>query len=124
MKQLTVPLFPDPNCSMPENDAQYVIPVNRTSRGFVVMCIRPQATVLKSSPAPRDNNFDCSLNRHEITVYYYTLHIFYYIKVIRQFQYSTENLMTRETTRWTTQTYNVEGDNRLYLDLQQVVAAV
>jgi hypothetical protein len=43
VKQLTVPLLPDPNCSMPENDA-------------------------KSSPAPRDNSFDCSLNRHEITV--------------------------------------------------------
>ena len=27
MKQLTVPLLPDPNCSMPENDAQCVIPV-------------------------------------------------------------------------------------------------
>jgi hypothetical protein len=32
--------------------------------------LRPHATVLKSSPAPRDNSFDCSLNRHEITVYY------------------------------------------------------
>jgi hypothetical protein len=31
VKQLTVPLFPDPNCSMPENDAQCVIPVKRTS---------------------------------------------------------------------------------------------
>jgi hypothetical protein len=29
----------------------------------------PQATVLKSSPEPRVNSFDCSLNRHEITVY-------------------------------------------------------
>ena len=29
---------------------------------------RPKATVLKWSPAPRDNNFDSSLNRHEITV--------------------------------------------------------
>ena len=28
-----------------------------------------QATVLKSSPTPRFNSFDCSLNRHEITVY-------------------------------------------------------
>jgi hypothetical protein len=28
----------------------------------------PQATVLKSSPAPRVNSFDCSRNRHEITV--------------------------------------------------------
>jgi hypothetical protein len=27
VKQLTVPLLPDPNCSMPENDAQCVIPV-------------------------------------------------------------------------------------------------
>jgi hypothetical protein len=32
-------------------------------------CLRPQAKVLKSSPAPRINSFDCSLNRHEITVY-------------------------------------------------------
>ena len=30
---------------------------------------RPQAAVLKSSPAPRVNSFHCSLNRHEITVY-------------------------------------------------------
>jgi hypothetical protein len=29
----------------------------------------PQATVLKSSPPPQVNSFDCSLNRHEITVY-------------------------------------------------------
>ena len=28
----------------------------------------PQATLFKSSPAPRVNSFDCSLNRHEITV--------------------------------------------------------
>ena len=28
VKQLTIPLLPDPNCSMPENDAQCVIPVN------------------------------------------------------------------------------------------------
>ena len=28
VKQLTVPLLPDPNCSMPENDAQCVIPVS------------------------------------------------------------------------------------------------
>ena len=27
-----------------------------------------KATVLKSSPSPRVNSFDCSLNRHEITV--------------------------------------------------------
>ena len=32
-------------------------------------CLRPQATDLKSSPASRVNSFDCSLNRHEITVY-------------------------------------------------------
>jgi len=37
VKQLTVPLLPDPNRSMPENDAQCVIPVKHTSRGFVVM---------------------------------------------------------------------------------------
>jgi hypothetical protein len=30
----------------------------------------PQATVRKSSPAPPVNSFDCSLNRHDITVYY------------------------------------------------------
>ena len=28
VKQLTVPLLPDPNCSMLENDAQCVIPVS------------------------------------------------------------------------------------------------
>jgi hypothetical protein len=51
VKQLTVPLLPDPNCSMLENDAQCVIPVKRTSdhsvrwadiiifSGFVVMCM-------------------------------------------------------------------------------------
>ena len=27
-----------------------------------------KATVPKSSPAPRVNSYDCSLNRHEITV--------------------------------------------------------
>jgi hypothetical protein len=31
--------------------------------------LRPQATVLKSFPASQVNSFDCSLNRHEITVY-------------------------------------------------------
>ena len=31
VKQLTVPLLPDPNCSMPKNDAQCAIPVKRTS---------------------------------------------------------------------------------------------
>jgi hypothetical protein len=40
--------------------------------GTVVFGLRPQATVLKSSPAPRVNSFDCSLNRNEITVYYCT----------------------------------------------------
>ena len=30
--------------------------------------LRLKATVPKSSPAPRDNSFDCSMNRHEITV--------------------------------------------------------
>ena len=39
VKQLTVPLLPDPNCSMPKNDVQCVIPVKRTSRGFVIMCM-------------------------------------------------------------------------------------
>ena len=38
--------------------------------GTVAFDRRPQATVLKSSPAPLVNSFDCSLNRHEITVYY------------------------------------------------------
>jgi hypothetical protein len=32
-----------------------------------------QGTVPKSSPAPRDNSFDCSLNRHEITVYSFNI---------------------------------------------------
>ena len=36
VKQLTVPLLPDPNCSMPENDAQCVI---CGFCGFVVMCM-------------------------------------------------------------------------------------
>jgi hypothetical protein len=31
VKQLTVPLFPGPNCSMPKNDAKCVIPVKYTS---------------------------------------------------------------------------------------------
>jgi hypothetical protein len=31
-------------------------------------CLRPKATVPTSSPAPRHNSFDCSLNRHGITV--------------------------------------------------------
>jgi len=39
--------------------------------GTVAFGLRPQATVLKSSPAPRVNSFDCSLNGHEITVYWY-----------------------------------------------------
>ena len=39
----------------------------------VAFGLRPQATVLKSSPAPRVNSFDCSLNRHEITVYHYLI---------------------------------------------------
>ena len=60
VKQLTVPLLPDPNCSMHENDEQWVIPVKccisfKTMvcsnclmvwyadiiifRGFVVMCM-------------------------------------------------------------------------------------
>jgi len=37
--------------------------------GAVVFGLRTQATVLKLSPAPRVNSFDCSLNRLEITVY-------------------------------------------------------
>jgi hypothetical protein len=32
-----------------------------------------QGIVPKSSPAPRDNSFDCSLNRHEITVYSFNI---------------------------------------------------
>ena len=43
VKQLTVPLLPDPNCSMPENDAQCVIPVWYADiiifSGYVVMCM-------------------------------------------------------------------------------------
>ena len=35
---------------------------------------RPKARVPKSSPAQRDNSFDCSLNRHEITVLLYYIH--------------------------------------------------
>ena len=31
VKQLTVALLPDPNCSMPKNNAQCVIPVKHTS---------------------------------------------------------------------------------------------
>jgi hypothetical protein len=46
--------------------------------GTVVFGLRPQATVLKSSPAPRVNSFDCSLNRHEITIY--CIQCNYYIK--------------------------------------------
>jgi hypothetical protein len=47
----------------------YFIPVDtRCWRGLENCCLRPKATVPKSSPAPRDNSFDCSLNRHEITV--------------------------------------------------------
>jgi hypothetical protein len=39
--------------------------------GTVAFGLRLQATVLKSSPAPWVNSFDCSLNRHDITVYYF-----------------------------------------------------
>jgi hypothetical protein len=32
------------------------------------VAFRPKATVPKLSPAPRVNSFDCSMNRHEISV--------------------------------------------------------
>ena len=54
-----------PNIKMPQVD---------------IVCIFelwPQTTVLKSSPAPRVNSFDCSLNKHEITVYYWHHHVNY-----------------------------------------------
>ena len=35
----------------------------------------------------------------------YHTYFFYYINVIRYVGGATENVMTRETTRWTTQTY-------------------
>ena len=38
-----------------------------------------------------------------IKLHYYTLHIFYCLKVIRQYGGFTENLLTTETTMWTTQ---------------------
>ena len=44
----------------------------RDDLGTIDFGLQPQATVLKSSPAPRVNSIDCSLNRHEITVYYQT----------------------------------------------------
>jgi hypothetical protein len=44
--------------------------------------------------------------------------VFFSFKIFRQFRCFTENLLTRETTRRTTQTYNVEGDNRLSPGLQ------
>jgi hypothetical protein len=40
VKQLTVPLLLDPNCSMPENDAQCVIPVKCTSDHSVRWAVR------------------------------------------------------------------------------------
>ena len=43
------------------------MPVQGTVKPIVP---RSQERVPKSSPGPRDNRFDCSLNRHEITVYY------------------------------------------------------
>jgi hypothetical protein len=38
---------------------------------IMLITLRRQATVMKSSPAPRVNSFHCSLKRHEITVYYF-----------------------------------------------------
>ena len=38
VKQLTVPLLPDPNCSMPENDAQCVIPVKCCISFKIMLC--------------------------------------------------------------------------------------
>jgi hypothetical protein len=40
--------------------------------------------------------------------------ICYCIKVIRQFGCFTENFLTRETTQWITQTYNIKGDNMFF----------
>ena len=39
-----------------------------TIREIMLFVIVPKATVHKSSPAPRDNRFNCSLNRHDITI--------------------------------------------------------
>lgn len=46
--------------------------------------------------------------------YYYTFTYFVllYIKVTRQLRCFMENLLRRKTTWWTTQTYNVKGDNQ------------
>ena len=38
VKQLIVPLLPDPNCSMPENDAQFVIPVKCCISFNTILC--------------------------------------------------------------------------------------
>jgi hypothetical protein len=37
-------------------------------------CLRPKVEVPKSSPVPRDNSFDCSLNRHELTDLLFYIH--------------------------------------------------
>jgi hypothetical protein len=39
VKQLTVPLLPDPNCSMPDNDAQCVIPVKCCISFKTMLCM-------------------------------------------------------------------------------------
>ena len=51
------------------NSQNYCPSVLGDDLGTIAFGSRPQATVLKSSPAPRVNSFDCSLNRHELTIY-------------------------------------------------------
>jgi len=47
----------------------YFMPVQGTVKTIDPRCWRwLENCCLKSSPAPRDNRFDCSLNRHDITV--------------------------------------------------------
>ena len=50
--------------------------------GTVSIGLLPRAAVLKSSPSPRVNSFDCSLNRHEITVYYYVDDLLYCVVLV------------------------------------------
>jgi hypothetical protein len=45
------------------------------------------------------------IKNHKLIQIIITYLIFIYIKVIRQFGCFTENLLSRKTTRWTTQTY-------------------
>jgi hypothetical protein len=50
-------------------------------------CLRPKATVPKSSSVPRYNSFDCSLNRHEITVLLSYIPLNYYFFNVQNFRY-------------------------------------